>query len=183
MSTGLVDLVRDAGRRLPDHPDPASVTALRIWHCPYRSFAGIERFDRLRTLVVATRPDDTLEALTSRPQLQHLSITHLPTVTSLAPLAALTVLETLRLHTLPSYASGRTTTVESLEPVAALPALRHLELFGVVPEAGSLDPLLPSTSLASVRVHGYPRAVRERCAAAPGFSDDWAPAPGTADWA
>lgn len=178
-----VDFVRDEAKQLPPFERPAGVTACRIWHCKYRSLEGIARLTNLDTLVVATWPDRTLEPLSVLSKLRYLFLLHLPKVTDLAPLSSLHRLETVRLHTLPSWdSSGKRTEVTSLEPLAALPMLKHVELFGVVPPDGSLAPLERSSSLSSVRVSKYDKRERERFYADTGLPDAYAPQPEVDDW-
>lgn len=169
--------MRDSAREFPVPEDVEVVTAARVWHCKYRTLEPLGRFHNLETLVVATWPDSSLEVLGGLHRLSYLSLVHLPKVTDLAPLAALQNLVTLRLHTLPSWdSSGKKTTVRSLEPLALLPSLRHLELFGVVSEDGSLVALEAASGLESVRVHKYAKREVERFYEATGISDDFAPA-------
>lgn len=170
--------MRDNAREFPVAEDVGAITAARVWHCKYRTLEPLGRFHSLETLVVATWPDSSLEVLGELQRLSYLSLLHLPKVTDLAPLAALQNLVTLRLHTLPSWdSSGKKTTVRSLEPLALLPSLRHLELFGVVPEDGSLAPLEAASGLESVRVSKYTKREVERFYEATGVSDQHAPAP------
>lgn len=133
--------------------------------------------------MVATWPDQTLAVLRGLQALRYLSVLHMPAVDDLAPLGSLHELLVLRLHTLPSWdSSGKKTTVRSLEPLAQLPSLRHLELYGVVPEDGSLAPLEASGSLRSVRVHKYGKRERARYYAATRMSDSCAPSPPVESW-
>lgn len=178
-----VDLMRDSAKHLPHLEHPERVTACRIWHCEYRSLEGVGQLTNLDTLVVASWPDETLLPLSTLATLRYLFLLHLPKVTDLAPLSRLQRLETVRLHTLPSWDSAaKRTEVASLEPLAALPVLRHLELFGVVPPDRSLAPLESSTSLSSVRVSTYPEHECERFYAATGLSAADAPGPAVEGW-
>ena len=158
--------------------DPQAVDSLRIWHCKYRSLQGLQVFAQVRTLLIATYPDPTLELLTPLVRLRYLSILHLPKVTDLAPLQHLRELEVLSLATLPSWdSSGKTTEVDSLEPLAHLPALRHLELFGVRPRDHSLAPLERCPQLRSARFHKYSASETQRFYAQTRISDAHAPRP------
>jgi hypothetical protein len=56
----IADYVRDEVRAFPEHPDPAEVTAVRVWHCQYKSLASLSAFIHLKTLVIATYPDADL---------------------------------------------------------------------------------------------------------------------------
>ena len=179
----VLDLMRDSASELPVPAQPEGVTALRVWHCKYRTLEPLGRFQNLETLVVATWPDSTLDVLAGLDSLTYLSLHHLPKVTDLAPLAHLQNLTTLCLHTLPSWdSSGKKTVVRSLEPLALLPSLHHLELFGVVPEDGSLRALEAASGLESVRVHKYARRERDRFYEATGVSDAFAPGPPVTAW-
>src|SRR4051812_108327 len=103
--------MRDKARTMPTDGD-ATAAALRVWHCNYESLGLLRGYPNLRTLVVATYPDDDLEPVTALEGLEYLSLQHLPRVTDLASLARLQRLRTLRLATLPSWdESGKVTTV------------------------------------------------------------------------
>jgi hypothetical protein len=173
-----VELMRDTRTEMPAlNPETES---LRIWHCNYRTLHHVASLRKLRTLIVATYPDETLALLAQLSELRHLRIVHLPKVRDLAPLAGLTRLETLELATLPSWdASGKTTIVESLEPLAALPSLTHLALFGVVSKTKSLAALERCPALVSVRVSKYPKAETSRLYATGKISADDVPEPPT----
>jgi hypothetical protein len=129
-------------------------------------------------LIIATYPDDSLEALSQLKDLKHLRIVHLPKVGDLAPLAHLTSLTTLCLATLPSWdSSGKRTVVASLEPLTKLERLRHIELFSVVPPDKSLEPLERLASLQTARLQGFPKAEIRRFFAATGVENAFAPEP------
>lgn len=119
-----------------------------------------------------------LEHLT---QLRYLRIVHLPKVSSLAPLAALSRLRSLSLATLPSWDGSKKIVVDSLAPLTELPALEHLELFGICAPDNSLAPLERCTHLRSVRVNGYLRKKTARFYSATGLSDDFIPPPSFGD--
>jgi hypothetical protein len=179
----IVDHLRDSARTMAEPADPAAVTAMRIWHCKYRSLAGLTSFTELRTLIVASYPDASLEPLLQLSGLRYLLIVHLPQVRDLSPLGELKGLETLRLATLPSWdASRKTTEVTSLEPLSTLDRLRHVELFGIVPPDRSLRPLERCSSLATVRVSHYPTAEVARFYAASGTLDSFAPESAVVGW-
>ena len=145
-----LELMRDRDRDFPVAAIPNGLRSLRAWHCKYRSLQPIADLRTLEGLEIATFPDDTLEVIADLSRLRYLHIIHLPLVSDLAPLAALKSLVTLRLATLPSWdASGKLTVVSSLEPLAELPDLRHVELFGVVPEDRSPMSLLRCDRLRS----------------------------------
>ena len=139
------------------------MTALRVWHCKYKSLAGLSAFVNLKTLVIATYPDTDLAPLRGLSRLEYLSIMHLPKVSDLGPLSQLQSLRTIRLSTLPSWdSSGKKTTVQSLAPLTELPVLAHLELFGVLPEDGTLNVLENCPSLETVRVSKYRKPETEQ---------------------
>ena len=174
--------MRDKARTMPEDIDRRA-SALRLWHCNYKTLAPLRALSNLRTLVVATYPDTDLEPVASVEGLKYLRLLHLPGVTDLEPLVHLQNLKTLRLATLPSWdSSGKTITVASLAPLAQLPALVHLELFGVRPADRSLCDLEGSSSLMSVRVSKYSKPEVERFYEATGWRDDFAPAPDVAEW-
>lgn len=178
-----VEYIRDGARSLPAPPAPSEVTALRVWHCKYKSLEVLSVFENLATLVIATYPDADLEPLVGLRKLEYLSIMHMPKVSDLAPLSKLQKLATLRLSTLPSWdSSGKQTMVRSLAPLAELPALTHLELFGVVPEDGSLDDLENCPSLETLRVNKYPKSAVDRFYQWTGLADSFAPAPSVHGW-
>jgi hypothetical protein len=172
-----LDLVRDSGAAMPAI-DP-EMDSLRIWHCSYRTLRPIGQLSKLRALVIATFPDESLDFLRALNELRYLRIVHLPKVHDLAPLRNLLHLEVLSLSTLPSWdASGKTTEVESLEPIADLPSLKHVELFGVVPKSKAVGSLKRCPKLISARFANYAVDEIERFYAATGISDSFAPEPG-----
>ena len=153
-----IDLMRDPGRQLNIPVPPEQVTALRVWHCKYKSLRAIEACVNLRTLVIATLPDDSIDFVAGLKQLECLRILHLPKISEVSPLAGLNALRCLSLTTLPSWDSSRKRTViDTLEPITALPSLRHLELLRVVSADGSLEPLLQLHHLENARISGYRR--------------------------
>jgi hypothetical protein len=175
--------MRDKAKAMPSDADAAHVTALRVWHCNYRTLTPVEQYPNLRTLVVATYPDPDLEALATLSGLEYLRLLHLPHVNDLTPLARLTHLHTVRLETSPGWdSSGKVTVVASLHPLAQLPGLKHVELFGVRTASQSLQELESAPSLASVRVSKYPDDETRRFYSATGVADAHAPSPGVADW-
>lgn len=176
------DLLRDPAKEFPRLPDPDAVTALRVWFCKYRTLRPLAGLRHLRTLVIAGYPDPDFDAISGLAELQYLSVLDFAKVTDLSPLAHLTELRTLRLHSPPSWdSSGKVIEVQSLAPLAELPRLEHLELFGVRPADGSLAALEPSRALKTVRVSNFPKAEVGRYRAAVHVSDSFAPPP-TPDW-
>ncbi|BCW82845.1 hypothetical protein NicSoilE8_05180 [Arthrobacter sp. NicSoilE8] len=175
--------MRDEARSLPAHPEPAEVTALRVWHCKYKSLEGLSAFVNLKTLVIATYPDADLTPLRGMSRLEYLRIMHMPKVSDLGPLSQLQRLRTVRLSTLPSWdSSGKKTIVQSLAPLTELPELAHLELFGVLPEDGTLDALEKCRSLTAIRVSKYRKNEIERFYRVTELPDSFAPSPGVDDW-
>ncbi|MBP2396800.1 hypothetical protein JOF38_004120 [Paenarthrobacter nicotinovorans] len=179
----IANFLRDEARSMPAHPDPTEVTALRAWHCKYKSLEGLSAFVNLKTLVIATYPDADLMPLMGLRGLEYLSIMHMPKVSDLGPLSQLLRLRTIRLSTLPSWdSSGKKTTVQSLAPLTELPNLAHLELFGVLPEDGTLDVLENCRSLETIRVSKYRKSEIERFYRVTGLPNSFAPPPGVDDW-
>jgi len=165
-----LDLMRDQSAEFPSVADPLSYESARVWHCKYSTLSPLAQFDNLRSLEVATYPDETFAPLAALRNLERLSITHLPRIRSLLALCGLSSLRELHLATLPSWdSSGQVTTVESLVPLAQLPRLERLELFGVVTSSRSADDLLASISLKDVKLSKYAAdsmdRVRQRYAA------------------
>jgi hypothetical protein len=158
-----LELMRDKARDFPQVDSPQGYASARVWHCGYRTLAPLTRFSNLRTLEIATYPDETLEPLGRLVALEELRILHLPHVTDLAPLTNLRQLRLLSLETLPSWdASGKTTGVLSLKPLAELPHLEEINLFGVRPVSKRVDDLLLSLSLRRARLSKYPKAEIDR---------------------
>jgi len=179
----IADFTRDEARSMPGHPTPAEVTALRVWHCKYKSLGSLATFTNLRTLVIATYPDADLTPLNGLSQLEYLSVMHMPKVSDLDPLGQLHKLKTIRLSTLPSWdSSGKKTIVHSLAPLTGLPHLAHLELFGVLPEDGKLNALENCQSLESIRVSKYKKSEIERFYRSTGLPNSFAPLPGVDAW-
>lgn len=177
MKTHL-EFIRDAAKEMPLSSVPFDIRTAKIWHCKYRTLKPLAGLVNLEELVIAGFPDDSLDFLGELAELRYLSITHLPRVGSLAPLAVLTKLHSLSLATLPSWDSSKRTVVDSLEPLTRLPALRHLELFGICASDRSLAALEQCTHLQSVRVGGYTRTETARFYAATSFTDEYMPQPG-----
>lgn len=172
-----LELIRDSSRVFRVPPNAAAVESARIWHCKYKSLESLSQLSNLKTLLIATYPDDTLRILSRLTCLKYLSIVHFPRVAELDALDSLHALETLSLQTLPSWdASGKVQIVRSIEPIAALPALRHLELFGVRSADGSLEPLLHA-NLTSARFSKHEKAEVERFFRSSGAVNKWNPEP------
>ncbi|MCX7009165.1 MAG: hypothetical protein NTY53_18285 [Kiritimatiellaeota bacterium] len=170
------DLMRDRQKTMPTVD--RSVDGLRVWHCGYRTLKPVGELHQLRTLVIATLPDDSFAFLSALRSLRYLRILHLPRITDLAPLAELQQLKSLSLSTLPSWdSSSRVTEVESLDPLGTLAALEYLELFGVVGRTRSLAALERCRSLTSARFSKYPKEEVDRFYAATKVSDGHVPEP------
>jgi len=179
----IADFMRDEARSMPVHPTPSDVTALRVWHCKYKSLESLSTFTNLKTLVIATYPDADLTPLHSLSQLEYLRVMHMPKVSDLGPLGQLQKLKTIRLSTLPSWdSSGKKTIVHSLAPLTGLPHLAHLELFGVLPEDGKLNVLENCQSLESIRVSKYRKSEIERIYQLTEVTNSFAPPPGVDAW-
>jgi hypothetical protein len=149
----------------------------------YNSLGGLSAFVNLKTLVIATYPDADLAPLRGLSRLEYLSIMHMPKVSALGPLSQLQRLRTIRLSTLPSWdSSGKKTTVRSLGPLAELPDLAHIELFGVLPEDGTLHALENCPSLETLRVSKYRKSEIDRFYRVTELLESFAPSPGVHDW-
>jgi hypothetical protein len=152
-----LDCMRDPSKVFTPPPNASSFVNARIWHCKYKSLAGLSAFASLEELTIATYPDASFDILGVLKRLRYLKVLHFPNVKTLSALVSLQRLEVLSLATSPSWdSSNKRLVVGSLAPLAELPALRHLELLGVVPKDQSLAQLESCLALASVRVSGYP---------------------------
>lgn len=173
-----IDLMREKEKCFPLVDAPLAVQSVRVWHCKYSSLAPLNAFVNLETLVVATWPDASFDALAGLDHLRYLSILHFPHASDLSPLGALRGLATLRLSSLPSWdASGKVLNVLSLAPIAQLPNLQHLELFGVCPPDRRLPVEVASKSLSSARFSKYPQSEVERFHEITGAAGAYAPEP------
>ena len=148
---------------------------MKIWHCNFHSLKSIHECNNLEQLSIATLPESDFEFLSKCPNLKLLSIVHLPEIESFESFPILNQLETLSLSTLPSWdSSGKKTVVDSLAPLANLPNLKHVELFGVVPEDLSSESLSIFDNLQSARFSKYPKRLLNAFYKQSGVSDDWA---------
>ena len=171
-----LDLMRDKSKQFPMVEDPLTVTTARIWHCNYASLRPLESLRSLQVLVIATYPDNDFAPFAPLRQLRHLRVLHFPNAYELQPLAELENLDTLSLESLPSWdSSGKVLSVHSLDPLSHLARLRHLELFGVRPTSGGLEPLLRLRALQSARFSRLPASEVSRFYSSAGVSDDFAP--------
>lgn len=151
-----IDLMRDQARQFNVSAHAEEVTSVRVWHCKYKSLKAIEAYVNLRTLVIGTLPDDSIDFLAGLKQLEYLRILHMPKVQNVSALAELEALNCLSLATAPGWDSSRKRTViDTLEPISALPSLKHIELLEIVSADGSLEPLVRIRHLESARFCGY----------------------------
>jgi hypothetical protein len=170
-----LDFMRDEKGHFPEIDNKDEVTSLRIWHCKYKTLEPIKYLPNLRSLVVATVPDESLSFLEGL-RLDYLRILHLPKINNLSPLKGLQRLRSLSLQTLPSWdSSGKVLQVESLDPISHLSNLEHLELFGVVSPDRSLAAIENCKKLVSARFSKYPKEEIARFYAATGVSNAYAP--------
>jgi hypothetical protein len=156
-SSTHLDMVRDEAESFSVPPAAARFVSARILHCRYRSLWGINRLRNLQKLEIVGYPDPSLSPLQGLFRLEHLSIVHLPAVTSLEPLTGLTSLRRLTLATLPAWNPDRKPVeVDSLDPLRTLPALEEVNLFGFRPADRSLKVLWRIPSLRRARLSVYP---------------------------
>ena len=96
---------------------------------------------------------DSLAEVEGRTDLRVLMLRHFPKVRSLEPLAGLSRLEELVLHTTPGWdGSGKDLVVETFAPLAHLHELRKISILGVVPERDRLEPLHGLSTLRDVTI-------------------------------
>ena len=156
-SSAHLEMVRDKAESFSVPPAAARFVSARILHCGYDSLAGINRLRNLQKLEIVGYPDPSLAPLQGLFRLEHLSIVHLPGVTSLEPLSGLTSLRRLTLATLPAWDPDRKPVeVDSLEPLGALLALEEVNLFGVRSVDRSVKVLWRIPSLRRARLSEYP---------------------------
>lgn len=156
-SSAHLEMVREKADSFSVPPAAARFVSARLVHCRYGSLTGISRLRNLQKLEIVGYPDAALTPLQGLFRLEHLSIVHMPAVTSLAPLSGLTSLRRLTLATLPAWDPDRKPIeVESLEPLKSLPALEEVNLFGVKPCDGSVKVLWRIPSLRRARLSEYP---------------------------
>ena len=154
-------MLREVAQTFPVLPDPSRYESAWIWRCGFGSLSGLGRLTNLRKLEVCGYPDASLDPLRTLNRLEHLSLVHLPAVSSLAPLSCLTGLRRLTLAALPAYDPASTPVeVESLAPLGSLPALEEVNLFGVRPADRSLGVLWGIPTLRRVRLVDYPTNTR-----------------------
>jgi hypothetical protein len=157
------EYLRDKNKTFEYEGDPLELTSLKIWHCKFRTLKELESFKNLRSLVIASFPDESLESLVNLTNLEYLSILHLPKITDFEPLSRLKKLEALSISTLSSWdASRKTIEISSLIPLASLPKLKYLELHGIVTPNKKLNELFSSKSLTAAIFSQYPKSEIER---------------------
>lgn len=170
-----IDLMRDSSKNFPEGQNLAA-TAMRVWHCKYKTLAPIGEFKHLKALVINSLPDKDLAWLAGLSSLEYLWIQDARHVTDLSPLGKLQNLQTLSLSTPPSWdSSKKTLCVESLAPLTELKKLAHLELFGVHDHEYSLEAVKQCKKLKSARFSKYPAATLADFYEASPVSDDFAP--------
>ena len=171
-----LDLMRRKEKQFPSIPERETMSGLRVWHCKYTTLSGIAEFTHLEELVIAGFPDKSFGMLAPLGKLRYLKVVDMPSVAGLGDLGDMASLEAVSLATSPSWdASGKVLTIASLKPLAKLPRLRHLELFGVVPQDKSLAPLKDCKSLESLRVSKYPASEVEEFYASTGVVNRFNP--------
>jgi len=96
---------------------------------------------------------DSLACLSNAPDLEVLTLQHFPKVTSLEPLRSLSELRFLSLSTTIGWdGTSKYLTVDSFEPLVSLKKLELVQILGVVPRHGRLEPLSRVTSLRKLSV-------------------------------
>jgi hypothetical protein len=146
-------MLRDVRETFPMPADPLRYGSARIWHCRFHTLSGLSRLANLRKLEIAGYPDTSLDVLRGLSRLKHLSIVHLPEVTSLEPLSSLAALRCLTLAALPPWdRDSKPVKVDSLAPLRSLPALEEVNLFGVQLADRSVKVLWRLPSLRRVRL-------------------------------
>jgi len=169
-----VDIRGDRSVEFPDLDDPLSITNARVLACNYEDWDGIGRLANLTSLEVSSWLGSDLRPLQSLKHLEQLQITHLPNITSLAPLAGLVSLKRLILQTIPGWdSSGKVTEVETLAPLRGLP-LEEVNLFGVRPKSRAVDDLLGMHTLQRARLSKFAaKEIKRINALVPNEFVDW----------
>jgi hypothetical protein len=96
---------------------------------------------------------DSLACLSDMPDLEVLAIQHFPKITSLEPLRSLSNLRYLSLTTTIGWdGTNRHLLVDSFEPLVFLKKLELVQILGVVPKRGRLEPLSRIASLRKLSI-------------------------------
>jgi len=96
---------------------------------------------------------DSLACLSEAPDLEVLALQHFPKITSLERLRSLSKLRYLSLSTTIGWdGTNKHLTVDSFEPLVSLKKLELLQILGVVPKHGRLEPLSRITSLRKLSI-------------------------------
>lgn len=173
-----LELTRETARSFPPVAKPADVRSARVWHCKFATLQPLGNLINLETLVIGTLPDASLSFLEPLTKLRCLHIVHMPKLHDLSAIAKLQNLTNVSLSTSPGWdASRKFQRVESLQPLASLPRLKHLELFGVVPDDKKLDALRLCRALVSARFSGYRKEDVAAFYEVMAVSDEHAPRP------
>lgn len=169
-----VDIRGDRSVAFPDLDDPLTITHARVLACKYEDWNGIGRLTNLISLEVSDWLGSDFSPLQSLTSLEQLKITHLPRISSLAPLAGLVSLKRLILETIPSWdSSGKVTEIETLAPLRDLP-LEEVNLFGVRPQSKAVDDLLDIKTLRRVRLSKFAaKEIKRINALVPNEFVDW----------
>jgi len=98
---------------------------------------------------------ESLACLTDVPDLEVLAIQHFPKISSLEPLRSLSNLRYLSLTTTIGWdGTNRHLTIDSFEPLVSLQKLELVQILGVVPKWGRLEPLSRIASLRKLSIGG-----------------------------
>lgn len=144
-----------------DRPDIMTARSLSLAVVGDADLSFLRANQSLRVLQLSEA--DALRGLEDLSQVRELVLSHSPKVHSLEPLAALRDLRFLTITTPPSWdASRKCLEVDSLEPLGGMHALVSLDLCGVRPIHGGLQPLRKLTGLQVLSVsHVYDFDLRD----------------------
>lgn len=96
---------------------------------------------------------DSLACLWDSPDLEVLAIQHFPKISSLEPLRSLSKLRFLSLTTTIGWdGTNRHLSVDTFEPLVSLKQLELLQILGVVPRSGRLEPIGHIASLRKLSI-------------------------------
>lgn len=173
-----IELLKKTEPNFPDIASPASVTAMKIWLCKYKTLAPVKSFVNLKTLIINGLPDADPSWLSELTQLEYLWIQNPSKIKSLGFLRPLNKLHSLSLSTPPSWdTSKKVIEVESLAPIAELAELRNIELFGVFDASKSLAALKQCKNLERARFNGYAKSTTEDFYMTTKAANEFAPDP------